>query len=103
MRKRVPMWACVNAKRSRAGESANEFKPYKETISGTMATFEMVPIQGGTFLMGSPPGEPGRADDEGPQHPVTIAPFWMGKTEVTWDEFDPFWKPDDAKPANPTP
>jgi formylglycine-generating enzyme required for sulfatase activity len=50
----------------------------------------MVAIQGGTFLMGSPPNEPNRNDDEGPQHPVQVEPFWMGKCEVTWDEYDLF-------------
>jgi formylglycine-generating enzyme required for sulfatase activity len=63
-------------------------KAYKEKIPGTDVTFEMVPIPGGTFLMGSPATEKGRKEDEGPQHPVTIRPFWMGKCEVTWDEFD---------------
>jgi formylglycine-generating enzyme required for sulfatase activity len=50
----------------------------------------MAPIPGGTFVMGSPAGEPGRAGDEGPAHPVEIRPFWIGKTEVTWDEYDQF-------------
>jgi formylglycine-generating enzyme required for sulfatase activity len=65
---------------------------YTETIPGSAVRFEMVAIPGGTFLMGSPPGERGRRDDEGPRHPVEIRPFWMGKTEVTWDEFDEFRK-----------
>jgi formylglycine-generating enzyme required for sulfatase activity len=65
-------------------------KPYVETIPGTQITFEMLPIPGGTFVMGSPAGEDKRKEDEGPQHPVQIAPFWMGKYEVSWDEFDQF-------------
>ena len=40
--------------------------------------------------MGSPEEEKGRNDDEGPQHEVEIHPFWMGKCEVTWDEYDLF-------------
>jgi formylglycine-generating enzyme required for sulfatase activity len=61
--------------------------------------FDMVAVPGGTFMMGSPDSEPGRSADEGPQHPVTVKPFWMGKCEVTWDEFDPFWKSrDDLDP-----
>jgi formylglycine-generating enzyme required for sulfatase activity len=40
--------------------------------------------------MGSPATEDKRSDDEGPQHEVAIAPFWMGKHEVTWDEYDEF-------------
>lgn len=38
--------------------------------------------------MGSPAGEPGRENSEGPQHEVEIAPFWMGKLEITWDQYD---------------
>lgn len=63
---------------------------YTETIPGTKATFEMVAIPGGTFTMGSLASEKGREPDEGPAHQVRIAPFWIGKTEVTWDEYDTF-------------
>jgi formylglycine-generating enzyme required for sulfatase activity len=77
---------------------------YIETIPDSTAKFEMIAIPGGTFLMGSPASEKGRALDEGPQHPVTIRPFWMGKTEVTWDEYDLYWKQDpDAKRENLSP
>jgi formylglycine-generating enzyme required for sulfatase activity len=65
-------------------------KPYVQTIPGTDVKFEMIPIPGGAFEMGSPSGEAKRSEDEGPVHPVQIAPFWMGKHEVTWDEFDQF-------------
>jgi formylglycine-generating enzyme required for sulfatase activity len=67
-----------------------EMKPYKETVPGTEVTFEMVPIPGGEYIMGSPAEEAKRGEDEGPQHSVKIAPFWMGKFEVTWDEYDQF-------------
>ena len=70
--------------------SASEMKPYVETITGADIKFEMVPIPGGEFVMGSPAEEAKRSEDEGPQHPVKIAPFWMGKYEVTWDEYDQF-------------
>src|SRR5439155_14301513 len=63
---------------------------YTETISGTNVRFDMVAIPGGTFTIGSPPTEPGRSSDEGPQQTVTIQPFWMERTEVTWDEYDAF-------------
>ena len=49
---------------------------------------EMVMIPGGTFMIGSPADEPGRFSDEGPRHQVTIEPFAMGKTEVTFAEWD---------------
>ena len=70
--------------------SASEMKPYVETVAGTDVKFEMVPIPGGEFVMGSPADEAKRNEDEGPRHPVKIAPFWMGKYEVTWDEYDQF-------------
>ncbi len=85
---------------------ATGHKAYKETIPDTKVSFNMVAIPGGEFAMGSPAGEKGRKDDEGPQHPVKIRPFWMGKCEVTWDEFDLFWRArpgqkEDKEPDNP--
>jgi formylglycine-generating enzyme required for sulfatase activity len=65
-------------------------KPYTERISGTQVQFDMLPIHGGKFVMGSPAGETGRKDDEGPQHEVQIAPYWMGRCEVTWNEYEIF-------------
>ena len=67
-----------------------EMKPYTEAVTGSAITFELVPIPSGTFLMGSPDDEPDRGSGEGPQHPVAVSAFWMGKTEVTWDEFHQF-------------
>jgi formylglycine-generating enzyme required for sulfatase activity len=63
-------------------------KGYTETIPDTKVRFTMVAIPGGTYLIGSPRNQAGRSADEGPQHPVAIRPFWMGKTEVTWDEYN---------------
>ncbi|MEM8953944.1 MAG: SUMF1/EgtB/PvdO family nonheme iron enzyme [Verrucomicrobiota bacterium] len=56
--------------------------------------YTMVPIKGGTFQMGSPDSESDRNDDEGPQVGVEIKPFWMGKHEVTWDEYIKFMLPE---------
>jgi formylglycine-generating enzyme required for sulfatase activity len=67
-----------------------EFKSYTQKISGSKQDYEMVAIPGGEFMMGSPASEKGRKSDEGPQHKVTIEPFWMGKFEVTWDLYDLF-------------
>ena len=67
-------------------------KDYTEKLSGTDVKFDMIAIPGGEFIMGSPDSEKGRRENEGPQHKVKIRPFWMGKFEVTWDEFRPFLK-----------
>src|SRR5258706_2748238 len=47
----------------------------------------MLPTPAGEFVMGTPESERGRKKDEGPQHKVRIEAFWMGKYEVTWDEY----------------
>ena len=70
--------------------SAGEFDPYTGKVPKTKAGYEMVPITGGVFAMGSPSDEKDRFDDEGPQHQVRVSSFWMGKYEVTWTEFEPF-------------
>lgn len=70
--------------------------PYTVKIPGTDATFEMIPIPGGEFLMGSPEGEAERGEDEGPQVRVKVEPFWMGKCEVTWAEYHAFMDMYDA-------
>src|SRR5262245_34595787 len=67
-------------------------KSYTEKIPDTKVSFDMVPIPAGKFLMGSSKNEKGRADDEGPEHPVELKGFWVGKFEVTWDEFDAWWR-----------
>ena len=69
-------------------KSEAEMKPYTQKIPGTDIKFDMVPIPGGKFMMGSPESEENRLEDEGPQHEVVVEPFWMGKCEVTWDEYE---------------
>ena len=65
-------------------------KSFEEEIIGTGVKFEMLPIPSGEFVMGSPVGESGRKETEGPQHKVKIAPFWMAKTETTWNAYTLF-------------
>ncbi len=67
--------------------SCGHMTRYLEQIPGTSISFEMIPIPGGEFLLGSPGGEAGRNLDEGPQVRVHVDPFWMGKCEVTWAEY----------------
>jgi formylglycine-generating enzyme required for sulfatase activity len=83
----APSREVLEVENSQAATEA-EMNPYAELIEHTEVTFDMVPIPGGTFVMGSPDSEDDRNDDEGPQRKVKIDPFWMGKHEVTWDEFE---------------
>ncbi len=74
-----------------------DMQAYTNSIPGTTVTYSMVPIPAGEFLMGSPATEKGRKPDEGPQHKRQIAAFWMGRTEVTWDEYELFMYPDQER------
>ncbi|MBI4747861.1 MAG: SUMF1/EgtB/PvdO family nonheme iron enzyme [Acidobacteria bacterium] len=59
---------------------------FTETLPGDIA-LEMIYVPGGTFLMGSPKNEPGRSSDEGPQHQVTLSPFFLGKFQITQEQW----------------
>ena len=68
--------------------SEAEMKAYSEVIEQTEIEIDLVPISGGQFLMGSPDSEAQRQPDEGPQHLVQVAPFWIGKYEITWEQYE---------------
>jgi formylglycine-generating enzyme required for sulfatase activity len=61
-------------------------KFYPEVLSDDV-NLDMVFIKGGKFTMGSPEDEPEGADDEGPQHDVTVPDFFMGKYQVTQEHW----------------
>lgn len=50
----------------------------------------MVTVQGGVATIGTAPSEKGHKADEGPIHKVSIDPFWMGRYEITWEQFELF-------------
>ena len=66
-------------------------KPPKRGKSQWRRSSDMAWVPPGEFMMGSPATEAGRDPNEGPQHKVKVGGFWMGKCEVTWDEYDVFW------------
>lgn len=68
----------------------SEMADYEAKIPQTGASYSMIAIERGEVLMGSPNDEPGRKEDEGPKYRAKLSPFWIGKFEVTWDEFEPF-------------
>ena len=59
----------------------------------------MVGIPAGRFVMGSPVGESGRFDSEGPQHSVSVKAFALGKYPVTSEQFLVFLKDTAYQPA----
>jgi uncharacterized protein (TIGR02996 family) len=61
--------------------------PVPEVSNSVGLRFALVPP--GTFLMGSPEGEPGRYDDEGPRRQVTLTRgFLLGVFPVTQSQFE---------------
>jgi formylglycine-generating enzyme required for sulfatase activity len=64
--------------------SPQQASGYRETISGTTVTFEMVPVPGGRVAI-----DGGR----------DVAPLYVGRTEVTWDMYDVFALGLDTPPA----
>ncbi|MBI2072362.1 MAG: hypothetical protein HYT81_04875, partial [Gemmatimonadetes bacterium] len=55
-------------------------RPYQERISGTLVSFEMLPVPGGQVQLAA----------SGLSRHVAVGPLWMSKTEVTWDAYDVF-------------
>ena len=66
--------------------------PYRQKIPGTEVEIQMEPVPGGEFVLGSPDSEPGRKTDEGPVASIAVAPFWIGKYEMTWSQYKPFMR-----------
>jgi len=79
----------------------SKMNPYTEQAVDPETAFDMVPIPGGRFMMGSPESEVNRREDEGPQVEMRIRPFWMGRCEVTWDEIREFSNPQDPEEKRP--
>lgn len=72
--------------------SAQDFKSYDQAIPGSSISFKMAAIPAGKFKIGSPISERGRGTDEGPQKQIELSPFWMGVKEVTFAEWDLYFK-----------
>ena len=75
----------VNSSGSATSRRKQQGQYWSEVIAGI--SLELVPIPGGTFMMGSSSGELNRTSDEGPQHQVTLGAFYMGKYEVTQSQW----------------
>ena len=72
----------------KAGLSKDKFIAFDENISTSDLTFGMIPVKGGTYSMGSLLEDKNRGDDELVARKVKVSDFWMGKHELTWDEYE---------------
>lgn len=90
----LPVPATTSPVDTKAPEAKAKHQSYTESLDGPegKVTFEMIAVPGGEFVMGSPDSEEGRRKDEGPQVKVRLKAFWIGKCEVSWDEFDLYFR-----------
>ena len=86
-----------------AQQATDSFGAYTQAIPDSYLKFNMVPVKGGSFTMGSGAGEKSRKEDEGPAKEITVSPFWMGALEVTYDEYDAFFKDETFSRNQPAP
>lgn len=63
-------------------EYDSDFIPYTNEIPTTDQSIDIVPVPGGTFTMID--------EDTGARHEVAVDSFWIGKYEVTWDQYNLF-------------
>lgn len=66
--------------------TAQDLKSYDQKVGGL--SFKMVAVPGGKFQIGSASGEA----DEAPPKSIEISSFWMQAHEVTFGEWDLFFK-----------
>jgi formylglycine-generating enzyme required for sulfatase activity len=83
----VPLCASALALGAAAASSAaGDVKlpaAYTQSISGTLVQFDMIPVPAGEITMPDPA-------KKGAAKKIKVGPFWIGKTEVTWDAYDVF-------------
>ncbi len=72
----------VDAKGVRSAPEQRSAGTFTEVL-GTGESLEMIALPGGSFTMGSPGDEPERRSNEGPQHHVSLAAFFMAASPVT--------------------
>jgi sulfatase modifying factor 1 len=66
--------------------------PYTTTIPGTTVQYEMIPVPAGKLPVMEDLGRPqeNQRQSERVTHFVTIAPFWVGKYEISWAQYQPY-------------
>lgn len=69
--------------------NADELKDFTQKVDGTTISIDMVAIPGGTVKIGVTADEE-RGDYDLDQKEVTVKPFYMSKTEITWGQFTPW-------------
>ena len=77
----------VNDRGNITDRTQSQVNAFREDLGNGLG-LDMIAIPAGEFVMGSPPEETGRDDDEGPQRTVTIPSFFMGRFQVTQAQYE---------------
>lgn len=64
-------------------DPVNPDEPQTETFTVNDVSFTMVPVEGGTFIMGTDYNSPDDFYWEQPAHEVTLSSYFIGQSEVT--------------------
>jgi formylglycine-generating enzyme len=78
--------ACCSPARGETGGP----RRFDLATGGARPAPDLVPLNGGTFLMGTTDPDRNRPDGETPVREVTVSPFWIGRRTVTNAEFAAF-------------
>lgn len=83
---------CLEGQPNSSGTCAGQAQPSSLAPATTSVRAdgvypEMVRLPGGTFMMGSDDADEAGEPSERPRHPVTVAPFAIGKFEVNRDQY----------------
>ena len=84
--------------------NAQQFKNYNQAVKQEKISIEMMAIEGGTFGLGAEASDNSRDSNERPNHTVSVDDFWIGRYEITWEQYDAFvyGKFDDAQFESPS-
>jgi len=63
---------------------------YEQKLPNTQLSFNMISVPGGKFSIGN--NNPLGDKDEAPQKSIELSPFWMSEHEVTFAEWDLYFK-----------
>jgi formylglycine-generating enzyme required for sulfatase activity len=75
-------------------------EPFREKIPGTAVEFDMVAIPAGEIAIAD--GRQPNGNDPNTKKTVAVGPFWIGKTELTFDAFDLYvYSLDEPDPTHP--
>ncbi len=80
--------ALVDEHKSYIGLRLAEGPITQKVFSVNGAVFNMIKVDGGTFMMGASDSDTEAYDLERPAHQVTLSDYWIGETEVT----EALWK-----------